>query len=93
MGEYALSQGCEKSAELSSPLAMSNALLGNWQDAKRYAQSSRDPWGFNAVVLTAEGLRRGDRTKLNILSETYEPAAISSLEEKALELIERSQNK
>ena len=64
-GQYALQQGCPQSPELLAPLAMAEALSGNWSDAKTHAGVfGTDPWGFGPVILAAEGMRRGDEKPL-----------------------------
>ena len=50
--------------ELLAPLAMAEALTGQWDSARTHAAFGTDPWGFGPVILTAEALRRGDEGPL-----------------------------
>ncbi len=85
-GEEALARGCPQSSELLAPMGLSAALSGDWDRALRYAtyDEGRDPYGYSKVVLTAEGLRRDDRTALEHFGGD------PGLEERALQLISQS---
>ncbi|MEE2751979.1 MAG: hypothetical protein VX519_11160 [Myxococcota bacterium] len=64
-GLEALNNGCEPSPELLAPLAMSEALIGQWDAAESHAkEAGRDPTGLAPVVLSAAALRRGDESVL-----------------------------
>jgi len=64
-GRLALRNGCEKSPELLVPLAVSEALMGEWDQAEeRVRHLKRNPYGLRPVLLSAAGLRRQDSTTL-----------------------------
>jgi hypothetical protein len=68
-GRLALKNGCEQSAELLVPLAVSEALLGEWDPAEnRVRNLDSNPYGLRPVLLSAAALRRGDRTPLTSFS-------------------------
>ena len=88
LGKKSLRQGCLRSPELMAPLALSEALLGNWIDARAIAQQlQKDPYGYSPLILTAEGLRREDTTALDYWSQNN-PAAREQLRTKAEQLIQ-----
>lgn len=88
LGKKALTQGCLVSPELMAPLALSEALLGNWKDAKDIAtQLQTDPYGYSPLILTAEGLKRGDTTALDYWSKN-DPIAKEQLRQKAEQFLE-----
>ena len=65
-GEVALRNGCAQTAELIVPLATSEALLGQWDQAEeRLIGLQRDPFGLRAIVLSAAAMRRSDNSVLN----------------------------
>ena len=87
LGKKALSQGCAATPELLAPLGLSEALLGNWSDAKKIAsQLQTDPYGYSPLILTAEGLHRGDNTALDYWSQN-DPTAKEQLRAKANQLL------
>jgi len=69
-GRLALANGCEKSAELLVPLAVSEALMGQWELAEsRVKNLKRSPYGLRPVLLSAAASRRGDFSVLNSFTE------------------------
>jgi hypothetical protein len=91
IGYRALNQGCPNSPELLAPLAMAEAMQGNWQQASQLAGIfGKDPWGFGPVILTAEGLRRGDETELQKWTTDAGLKDTGPLHEKAMMLIQES---
>ena len=83
-GELALSSGCPASPELTAPIGLGAAVTEDWDRALHYASmhEGRDPYGYSKVVLTAEGLRRGDRTALERFGGSPE------LEARAVQLLD-----
>ena len=70
-GHWALDQGCPATGELLAPLAMSHAVLGEWEEAESYANMvNRDPFGFTPVVLSAAAVMRGDSSVLEAFIES-----------------------
>jgi hypothetical protein len=64
-GRLALENGCEASAELLVPLAVSEALTGQWNLAEQRVQPLQgNKYGLRSVLLSAAGLRRGDSSVL-----------------------------
>lgn len=69
-GRLALENGCEPSAELLIPLAVSEALTGEWNRAeKRVEPLQRNPYGLRPVLLSAAALRRGDSSVMEGFSK------------------------
>ena len=90
-GHYALQQGCPESPELLAPLAMAEALTGQWSQAKAHAEVfGTDPWGFGPVILTAEGLRRGDEEPLLEWTQYAGQSDTTPLRERAERLIKQA---
>ena len=88
-GQTALTAGCPQSVELIAPLAMAEALLGNWNTAAELAnRHQRDPFGFGPVILSAEGLQRSDRSPLQYWAQ-FGSGGESALEKKALLLLQK----
>lgn len=78
-GRLALKNGCKKSAELLVPLAVSEALMGEWDQAEeRVRDLTQNPYGLRPVLLSAAALRRGDTTTLTAFSQG-DPAAEAQL--------------
>ena len=87
LGQLALENGCEASPELISPLAMSQALNGQWASAEQHMRSlNSDPFGFRPVLLSAAALRRGDESELS----KWAPGQEDALKEKARALIKQA---
>jgi hypothetical protein len=90
-GEQALEGGCGASGELVMPIAMAEALMGEWDAAEaRAAGVSRDPYGYRALILSAAALRRGDRTVLEGFSGQEVPEGTPPLEAQVEALLGRS---
>jgi hypothetical protein len=69
-GRLALANGCEKSPEILVPLAVSEALVGQWELAEnRIRGLKRSPYGLRQVLLSASALRRGDSSVLASFSQ------------------------
>lgn len=90
-GNHALKEGCQDSPELLAPLAMAEALVGNWDKAETHAVIFKtDPWGYGPVVLTAAALRRGDSGPLEHWTREAGLSDTALLREQAEGLIEES---
>jgi len=90
-GENALEAGCHQSPEIMAPLAISYALAGRWGEAESTASLiEQDPFGFKAIVLTAAGLVRDDRTNLEFLIDGSSPEDAEALEQQAQFIINQS---
>jgi len=65
-GHAALEAGCERSAELTAPMALAMALTGDWSAAETMAISiGSDPTGKAVLVRLAAAARRGDMAPLH----------------------------
>jgi hypothetical protein len=85
-GRLALRNGCEKSAELLVPLAISEAITGKWDQAEeRVRNLKRNPYGLRPVLLSAAGLRRNDPSPLESFAQG-DPKAENQLK-KAVQLL------
>jgi hypothetical protein len=65
LGRIALFEGCAPEPNLLAPLAMAEALEGDWYAAEQHAGDGLDPYGYGPIVLSAAALRRGDESVLN----------------------------
>ncbi len=65
MGRHALREGCAPEPNLLAPLALAEALEGDWEAAVEHAGDGRDPYGYGPIVLSAAALREGDESVLN----------------------------
>ena len=64
LGREALVRGCAPEPNLLAPLAVAEAMQGDWEAAVEHAGDGRDPYGYGPVVLSAAALREGDRSVL-----------------------------
>lgn len=87
-GRLALENGCEPSAELLVPLAVSEALTGQWNLAEKRVQPLQgNQYGLRSVLLSAAGLRRGDSSVLAEFSKG-DPASERELQERVKTLFD-----
>jgi hypothetical protein len=87
-GRLALENGCEASAELLVPLAVSEALTGQWNLAEKRVQPLQgNQYGLRSVLLSAAGLRRGDSSVLTGFSKG-DPASERELQERVKTLFD-----
>ena len=63
-GRFALRRGCEPEPNLLAPLALAEAMEGDWEAAVEHAGDGHDPYGYGPVVLSAAALREGDDSVL-----------------------------
>lgn len=69
-GRDALAAGCAPTPELLAPLALAEALSGDWEAAELHARAiDGDPWGYTPVIRSAAALRRGDDRELRAWEE------------------------
>jgi hypothetical protein len=88
-GNQAIAAGCGHPPELVCPLALSNALIGQWSVAMEHAtRIERDPTGLCVVVRAAASLRAGDEHAF--ASEAKPGASLDELRAQAEWLIERA---
>ena len=64
LGRVALFEGCAPEPNLMAPLALAEALEGDWYAAEQHAGNGLDPYGYGPIVLSAAALRRGDDSVL-----------------------------